>query len=407
MTPDKPWVWVVGGGLLQLPIIMEFKQRGYAVLVTDGKLDCAANTTGYADAVVQLDTYDWHGHLLQAEGMATRPVAVVTDAADVGPTVSLLAEYYGLPACSFDAARKAQNKGAMRQALELPHPAYRACPIKDNTNIGNAVFLWERHASGQNIEAYPCVVKPVDNCASRGISKCYDEHQLWRAIETALYANKNANTVVIEECLTGQEVATDWFVRNGKVEFVNGAERVFAGLVELGHLNPVLEVPLKMLQLAQYAAEQLGVKQGPFKIDFMQDTKYGWCILETATRWSGGFDHTHTMPLATGKNTVKALADYALGQYVSPAHWQAKWRKHAAAYAPMLPVGKQLLPRHIRQVEQMPDVIEVIVRDWGTTQSVKDCAGRPLFIITHHEERTRAWEAALEAGERLAGLLNA
>ena len=33
LVEGKEWVWVIGGGVMQLPVIKEAKRRGYSVLV--------------------------------------------------------------------------------------------------------------------------------------------------------------------------------------------------------------------------------------------------------------------------------------------------------------------------------------------------------------------------------------
>ena len=87
-------VFLVGGGILQLPIAYEIKQRGYDLLVTDNNFE--ASCKGLVDIFIQLSTYDVVGHLALVDDFIESPVVVLTDAADVGPTVSALTEFLGL-----------------------------------------------------------------------------------------------------------------------------------------------------------------------------------------------------------------------------------------------------------------------------------------------------------------------
>lgn len=395
------FVWVIGGGLLQVPIIQEFKKRGYDVLVSDRDIKCAGGQ--FADSVIQLDTYDLDAHGMYAQMLEQAPVAVVADAIDVGPTVSMLAEIYGLPACSYQAADKARNKALMRLALDLPHPIYTIVLPDDEVN--DVLHFWYTHCAMHDLVAFPCIVKPVDNSASRGVTKCHNAAELAEAITYARMYNKYATSVLIEECLSGRERATDWFVQDRQVYYVNGAERFFEGVLETGHINPAPLPNREMQQLANLAAQRLGVRTGPFKLDFMYDDRYGWCILECATRWSGGFDHTHTQVYATGRNLVELLADYALTGRFDVTRLDYEWHKYAMAYAPVLPEGKKLRPEHIERIKELPGVQEVIVRQYGISKPWYSCADRQVFIITVGT-KLGVQEQAIAAGNVLKEVMN-
>jgi len=396
------FAWVIGGGLLQIPIIKEFKQRGLDVLVSDKNINCAG--AEYADAVIQLDTHDVNAHGMYAQELEHRPSAVVADAIDAGPTVSLLAEIYNLPACSYLAAETARNKAKMRVTLDLPHPLFTVIWQINTTAYG--IDSWYARCTEQGVSPFPCIVKPADNSASRGITKCYTPEQLRDAITYAREYNKYATAVVIEECLSGPERATDWFVEYGQVTYINGAERKFApdGILELGHLNPAPLPDARMLELAQEAASKLNIKTGPFKIDFMYDQNHGWCILECATRWSGGFDHTHTQVYATGRDLVKVLADYALTGRIDRRDLVPKWLKYSVAYAPTLPEGFDLQPKHVHMLQTRPGVKDVIARAYGPIQKWQNCADRQLFIITAGDTTEQAWAYATMAASELGDM---
>lgn len=396
---NKDFVWVIGGGLLQIPIIKEFKQRGLDVLVSDKNINCAG--AEYADAVIQLDTHDVNAHGMYAQMLEHRPSAVVCDAIDAGPTVSLLAEIYNLPACSYLAAETARHKAKMRVTLDLPHPLFIVVWQVNTVDYG--INAWYTRCAEQDMPAFPCIVKPTDNSASRGVTKCHTVKQLRDAITYARACNKYATAVVIEECLSGPERATDWFVENGQVTYINGAERKFAadGILELGHLNPAPLPDARMLELAQEAASKLNIRTGPFKIDFMYDKNYGWCILECATRWSGGFDHTHTQVYATGRDLVKVLADYALTGRIDRLDLVPKWLKYSVAYAPILPEGFDLQPKHVKLLQTRPGIKDVIARAYGLIQKWQNCADRQLFIIAVGDTPEQAWAYATMAASEL------
>ena len=392
-------VLLIGGGILQLPMAREIKQRGYDLLVTDGNFD--APCKNLADVFIQLSTYDVTGHLDLLDDVTEAPVAVLTDAADIGPTVSALTEFLGLPGIPYQVAINVRDKSIMRKSLGMTHPVY--VTIAPELYPCDAWWWWERAAQRQEVKSYPCVVKSVDNCASRGMTFVRNPDDLAEALYYARQNNKQALDIVIEEFLAGPEFATDWLVVNGKVRFVNGAVRVFdkhkLGL-ELGHTNPWLP-PDEVLELIQAAVEKLRVTSGPFKADLMLDEQHGWMILETATRWSGGFDHSFTARLATGRNLEKVLLDYALGLPLDEVDLLPKWQAYGAAYAPIFDAGRIDGFIGIEKALRSSGVSDVIVLNAKQIESIKHCAQRPVFVIAQGASADIAWRLAVEAAWKL------
>ena len=77
----EEWIWIIAGGLMQVPLIKEAQSRGYKVCVSDQ--NPRAPGCSIADQVVELSTYDIQGHIDAAESMTHKPAAVLTAGADV------------------------------------------------------------------------------------------------------------------------------------------------------------------------------------------------------------------------------------------------------------------------------------------------------------------------------------
>jgi len=58
---ESNWVFLVAGGLLQVPAAKAIKELGYNLCVSDRDLGCAC--AGLADHFVELDTFDIEGHI--------------------------------------------------------------------------------------------------------------------------------------------------------------------------------------------------------------------------------------------------------------------------------------------------------------------------------------------------------
>jgi len=389
------WIWVIGAGIMQVPLIREAQRRGFRVLVSDRNI--SAPGVAIADGALHLDTYDVRRHLEAAKTLTSRPAAVLTAGADVGPTVSALAERYGLRAASYEAAYTARNKALLRLKLTQPHPVFQIVTVDDPHALSemweHEALKWERTAYDHGIQAYPCVVKPSDNSASRGHTLVRQRQDFAEALKHAWSFLKDSDRILIEEFLTGWEAAFDWFVaEDGTLHFANGARRFFHpryGL-EAGHVNPQLPPP-SAAALAVLAAEKLKVV-GPFKTDFMFTEQYGPILLECATRLSGGFDHMYTGLMATGRDITGALLNWALGQDYLPL-LEPRHAGYAAAYSPVLAPGKVARWELTAARSRYPEA-RIFITSPHEIPEPGHCGQRALFVLERGVTAEEAWQRA-------------
>ncbi len=389
----KEVIWIVAGGLMQLPAIREARHRGYAVLVTDGNKDCAAKDV--ADLVIPLDTYDEKGHAALARNLSALGIqfrAVLCPGADVGPTVSRIAELLCLRAVPYSVARRVRHKGFMRVYLGA-WTGFQRPDFQFGLFVPDDFRLWDR---------YPCVVKPVTNCATRGITVVQKKEDLLPALVTAAQSNKSGECgAVVEELLSGPELALDFMVVNGEAIWVNGVQRLFRSHVPHTReplfgiegliINPT-EPPEEVKQIAQVAAQKLGVTEGPFKLDMIDDSRYGWCILECATRLSGGWDHMVLGPLV-GKDITGLMLDYALGLPFDESKIQ--WNgKYAVSYVPYYPAGKINGWHSIKEAKKLFNIRDVFVRSETEVEDLRTCVARPVYIHACDTTPLRAFREA-------------
>ena len=382
------WVWVVGGGHMQVPMIETIKKAGYKSIVTD--INPQAPGSAIADQFVQISTYDVSAHLDLAESMTEKPVAVLTVGADVGPTVSAIADILGLPAAPYDVAVKARNKLAMRRTV-----GSSILFMEIDANGFSPHSQWKNLCRAGGINPYPCVLKPLELSGSRGVIKVSSPWEWEGALKVArLAGNTRKRTMIVEQFLDAEfEVSLDFFVYNNDLHFANGAYRIFRGFgIEIGHVNPYTPTE-EMLKLAWNAASKLEVSHGPFKVDFIVDKKLGPVIVECATRLSGGFDHMTTAPLATGKDITGAMLDVALGKPFDVKKITAKTDGFAAAIA-----VTHLRPGVVKdwKLPEIDDVSFIVLKN--EIKRLEDCTDRAAFAIakgtTPMGALARAYKAA-------------
>lgn len=394
---NKQWVWMLGGGIQNLPMSIQIKDRGYRLLITDSNPDCVCSSL--ADQFEAISVYDLSANLNFAARLGFTPAAVLTVATDAGVEVSAVAKYFSLPAASPNIARQVRNKAMMRSLLNAPSPKFRAGVI---------------YSQFADWSIFPCVVKSADNSGSKGFSVVHSQEELPAALIKARKANRGGvNTVLVEEYIEKRDFLpelTDWdtseaavegFIVSGQWIQVNGALRLFhrdRPGIEAGHFNP-FTLDNKTAQLLNGAAHKLGVEEGPLKFDLMY-TERGWIILEAATRLSGGFDHSYTSPLATGRDVTGLMLDYALGLPFDVAKAIIKQDRVACCLAPVHEPGQIA-----GWVNPPNEASYVFFNDKdGEIRPLESNADRPLFIICDAGNRAEALEKCLRVAEQVKPL---
>lgn len=394
-TVGKQWVWLLGGGSQQVPMLEEIKRRGYKVLVTDLSPNCACRYL--ADRFEPIDIYNCQDNLTFAREIIKtkyQPVAVLTVATDAGIEVSAVAEYFGLPAAPLQVAKQVRNKAMMRGLLKDLSPEFQAGVTMAHFND------WD---------IWPCVVKAADNSGSKGFSVVRSRGELQPALVKARNNNRyGINTVLVEEYIQKKDFLpefTDWdtseaavegFVVDGEWIQVNGALRLFhRGLdgIEAGHFNPLC-LDKETTDKLNQAAQLLGVTCGPLKFDLMY-TESGWQILECATRLSGGYDHAYTAVIGPGKDITGAMLDFALTGRPDLLKVQPTQDHHACCYAPILKPGRLtswVIPEEARRI-----AVHIFTNDKaGEIRPLESNADRALFLICEGGSRQEALEKCLQ-----------
>lgn len=395
------YIWLIGGGQLQRPVALEIKNQGYDLLITDrnNKYNCR----DLADSFKRIDTYSLEKNSNFIERLLQenhKPKAILTDAADIGITVSTVCEIAQLPCTPLHNAIIINNKLELRKIISS-----NSYPIWINATklyCTEAWVKWIKKCSDFDIPIFPCIFKPVDSCASRGVYKINNLEEFENYFYKIAPENKYAEDgeFIIEQCLTGNEFASDWFVRNGVPEYVNGAKRVFSSQfgIELGHINPWFPIPEKVQQLAQNLCAKVGYNYGPLKIDFINDPKIGWCILEAATRWSGGYDHGFTAKISTDRNLEKPLLDFALGKPVTIPKIDKVFSSAAIGFCYD---NHKITPEKLEILQNVYGFVDIFYNknEVFLGYDIEHNAQRNVFITTYGENDDEAWMTALNCKE--------
>ena len=144
------WLWVIGGGQLQVPVVEEAHLLGLKVLVTDMNPVCICSE--YADRFEPVDIFDIDANLqlcrdLQNEGMQI--AGVLAAGIDAPVTMAKINESLGLKGISSKTAYIIQQKDLFRQAmLDKGFPVPRFGIVKNIVESHSGRIQLENRSTG-------------------------------------------------------------------------------------------------------------------------------------------------------------------------------------------------------------------------------------------------------------------
>lgn len=389
-------ILIIGGGLLLIPTVKVAKSMGLKVTVVDQNPQAPA--VAYADELLKASTYNPSEIIsrIREHGWQRRFSAVFTAGADVEITVAEVAQALGLPGIRPEVAHRTNNKLLTKKALAQAGVA---------TPRTLAVSTGQECVRASSELGLPVVVKPLNNCASRGVTFVENASDIARAFENARRFSSNG-TILVESFLPGTTHTVEMIVwRNtfhvaSIIDTVHGYPPYF---VELYHVNPTrrsIEEQQQMIRLAEAAGRAVGIEEGVNKVDIIF-SKDGPQVMEMTARLSGGFHCQYTTPLALGTNNIRAAIRIALGE--APDMQDIIPQKKACA------VSKGVFPkpgviksiRGVEEAKRIPGVAEIFVlRNVGESVGpYRHGADRPAYIIAAGPDEQSVW-AVIEKAEQ-------
>ena len=302
---------IIGGGLLQVPLIETAAAMGLQTIV----FDMASKAPGMrlAKRQILMSTRDIEGCVREARKLAQEISihGVITAGTDASRAVAAIASALELPGIRYADAEACSNKVLMRARLRE-----HKVPIPDFYSVWS---LNEARAAMDKLN-FPLVLKPAENMGARGVIKIERRQDIYTAFR---HTKKYSPTgeMIIEEYIPGAELSIDALAWQGKFQITGIADRIIAHepyFIELGHNMPSAQ-PLEILEEAQTvmykAMRALGIHTGAAKGD-LKISPEGIKVGELAARLSGGFMSSHTYPLYSGVNLLKAAVEIALGESI-------------------------------------------------------------------------------------------
>lgn len=345
---------IIGGGLLQTPVITTAKKMGYQVIVTDYNPDAIGMKD--ADIPIVMSTRDIQGSVRVAkrQNEITPISGVLTVGTDASMTVAAVANALDLPGIKFEDAEAATNKLKMRMRFKehnIPSPAFLP------------VWTLSDAKKGCKILGFPVVMKPSDNMGARGVMRIDNANQVADAFKFAKSASPSGE-LIVEQFMDGPELSIDAIIFNEEITITGVADRIIEyppNFVETGHTMPS-HLKIEMLEDAcdvmRRGIKALGLTTGAAKGD-IKVTKSGAMIGEIAARLSGGFMSAYTYPLSTGVDLMKAMIEVSLGH--EPGNLEPVFNKVAIERAIICRPGVVKKITGLEEALKVPGIEEIFL----------------------------------------------
>lgn len=300
-------ILILGAGIMQIPIIQKVKSLGYTPVVAD----YAKNAPGfnYSDNNHIVSTLDYEGILRVAKEEKVSGILTTSDAPVL--IVAKVAKELGLNAMSVESADICTNK--LRQRV-----------IFKQNKIGCPAFeVVDRNSVDTRFSDFPCIVKPVDSSASRGVSIARNPKELEESVEYAFGFSKS-DKVLVEQFVGGREFSVETFTQHNKTTIVAITEKHLLDngyFVENTHIEPAdvsdSEAGLIKEEVAK-AIAAIGLDNAPShtEVKLWRGKVY---IIEMACRLGGDYITSDLVPLSTGVDMLENLVKVSVGEDIDVA----------------------------------------------------------------------------------------
>ncbi len=292
-------IFILGGSHLQLDLILEAKRMFFYTIVLDMDKNCIGSN--WCDEFLAINIADKEDVLKKAQEYQID--MILTSATELGNiTACWVGEQLGLYTNSYQTALNTTDKKRMKGILlknNLPTSKYS---IVNKDEIIN----WKQ---------FPCIVKPSDSSAGRGLSYCTTRSKLEKAIGKASTFSPSKN-ILIEEYIEGQQYSIETISCDGIHQIIAINSELIHDLphiIETGHIIPAIiksEVEDSIRDLLPIILNAFAIQYGACHIELRVDQNNKISIIELASR-TGGM-RSEMISLAYGINYSQLLILAAL-----------------------------------------------------------------------------------------------
>lgn len=370
-------ILILGAGLWQIPYLKKAKEMGLYVIATDWSDDAVGK--GFADLFKPISVRDKEESLKFA---MENDIDAVFTSTDVGvPTAAYIAHKMNLPGITEAQAELATNKFVMRNKIKeigLKTPLYRMCKTEEE--------LLEAYQSFPKT----AIVKPTDNCGSRGVFIVNSKEELL-AVSKETFESSFSGQILLEELMIGNESSVEVLVDNGKPIILGWCKKVKSPFpyrvdMQLDYFPDRTEEENKEVEeMVAQLVQGIEMRNGIMHIEFIW-TQDGVKIIEFALRGCGGNVITYLMPALRDYDIKKFLLSKALGEDVPVTLSPSRF---GTLKFIIPPAGKVKKLSGVEEIVNKDYVLDFHTElcDGFVIESIKNTSKRPAHVIVIGDSR--------------------
>lgn len=295
---------VVAGGMPQITLINQLKERGVETVLVDGSPTPVA--LPYPDKFYNVNIFD----IDAVKDIAVREKVdfLITVCADqVLLVVSQISEELGLPwYIDYATAKLVSDKELMKKIF-----------VENGIPTSQYVVMEQFDVEKTRHLHYPLIVKPVDAYSSKGVKKVLNEDELSIAFEEAKNISRTKNAIV-EEFFQGEEISVDLFIEDGKANVlcISNSDKVkddehFAIFRGRFPVHASEDIKDEVAGVCQKITDAFKLKNGPMLVQMLTDGEKV-TVLEFCAR-TGGAMKWLLIQHASGVDVIKGVIDLTMG----------------------------------------------------------------------------------------------
>ncbi|MBV5278276.1 MAG: ATP-grasp domain-containing protein [Campylobacteraceae bacterium] len=310
----KKTILILNAGKEAVEGIKIAKSMGLNVIVCD--YDKKAPGITFADDFIFANIYDPNEIIraLKDYPFKTKIDGVITIAADNPLSVAIVAKYLGINGQSENTAKIATNKLLMKQILSennIKIPWF--CEITSKQQL---------HDILKNNKNKNYVLKPIDSRGSRGVIRLNSIDNISNAFDYSIAYSKS-QILILEEWLDGFQLSSESIVYKNISYLCGLADRnydmldlLYPYVVENGGETPSIfskQISQEINNIITKIANAINLSEGSIKGDLILFNNEIY-VIEFATRLSGGYFSTHTIPAVYDYKLIENIIKIALEQ---------------------------------------------------------------------------------------------
>lgn len=351
---------ILGGITHMIDVVQTAKRMGLYTIVTDNNEESPAKKIAdkaYHTSTADIDALEQLARDEQIDGVLTAFDDINTWHAQV------LTERLGLPFY------------ATREHLEITSNKQRFKAFCRSFHVP----VIEEYKSGDGVPVhYPVIVKPVDSYASKGITVCQNETELYDAVDKAKRFSRNGGVLVERFIDTNHGVEMYYTLQDGEVVLSAVTDRF---VHNQGHQSPPLPIATiyPSSHLAEFVAKHdasirsmlrgMGLQNGLVLIQSLYD-EGEFYIYEMGYRLSGE-QHYQIIQRQTDVNLLEMMIDFAVGEDI--AKYDLSNFDDGFMRYPSCNLSVLLGPGTIQDIRGLEEILSLpSVISWVSTREVGD-----------------------------------